>query len=226
MREYTIGRRTDSTTGRPTGGPNARTTATALVGAALALATGWLLYRRLNRDSERSRSDDESSVPGSIEIRRATTVAGSADDLYEFWRDPERLSRVAGPFAEVTAAGDERHHWTLAAPLGRTVEWETELLADRPGEGIHWQSAEGALVPHEAMVHFRPAPADRGTEVTLELRLEPPGGSVGAKALNLLGVVPETLASKALYRFKSLAETGEIPTLERNSSARGRGDWV
>jgi hypothetical protein len=39
-----------------------------------------------------------------------------------------------------------------------------------------------------------------------------------------LGFVPRTITGEALDRFKSLAETGEIPTLERNSSARGSGD--
>ncbi|WP_162224197.1 SRPBCC family protein [Halorussus salinus] len=234
MRQYTTerrtgnrtGRETDDATGSETGGANARTGAATLVGGALALVAGWLVYRRLNRESRGSRSDDEESAPERITIRRAVTVGAPADDLYEFWRDPERLTRIAGEVAEVAAAGDERHRWTLAAPLGLTVGWETEILEDRPGEVLRWRSEAGALVPHEASVRFRPAPADRGTEVTLELLVDPPGGSAGAKALDLLGVVPETLASKALYRFKSLAETGEIPTLERNPSARGRGDWV
>jgi hypothetical protein len=33
-------------------------------------------------------------------------------------------------------------------------------------------------------------------------------------------VVPRTIATQALRRFKSLVETGEIPTLEHNPSAR------
>jgi hypothetical protein len=41
-----------------------------------------------------------------------------------------------------------------------------------------------------------------------------------------LGVVPDALASKALHRFKSLVETGEVPTLEANPSARGKGDLL
>jgi hypothetical protein len=41
-----------------------------------------------------------------------------------------------------------------------------------------------------------------------------------------LGTVPATLAEKALDRFKSLAETGEVLTVERNSSARGSGDRI
>ena len=39
-----------------------------------------------------------------------------------------------------------------------------------------------------------------------------------------LGVVPESLAGTVLDRFKRLAETGEIPSLETNPSGRGKGD--
>jgi hypothetical protein len=39
-----------------------------------------------------------------------------------------------------------------------------------------------------------------------------------------LDLVPNAAAGKALRRFKSLVETGEMPTLEGNPSARGSGD--
>jgi hypothetical protein len=39
----------------------------------------------------------------------------------------------------------------------------------------------------------------------------------------LLGPAPKLLLQKALRRFKSLAETGEIPTLQRNPAARDGG---
>jgi hypothetical protein len=66
-------------------------------------------------------------------------------------------------------------------------------------------------------VRFRPAPQGRGTEVLL--RLDAPAGGT-------LGFVPSAVAGKALRNFKSLVETGEIPTLKRNPSGRGRGDTV
>jgi uncharacterized membrane protein len=229
---------TQNATETATGSRSARTIAAALggtlvaigvrrrslVGTAMALAGGWLLYRTFGRDGRPSRSDEESETQTPTRVGRTVTVGGSADELYEFWRDPQNLTRVVGSFADVTSAGEDRHRWTVAAPLGRTLDWETEILDDRPGELLRWPSAESAPVFAEWSVRFRPAPADRGTEVTLELRLDPPGGPAGSAAMNLLGIVPETLASEALHRFKSLAETGEIATLERNPSGRGQGD--
>ncbi|MFC4448254.1 SRPBCC family protein [Halorussus aquaticus] len=208
-----------------------------LGGAALALAGGWLLYRGVGgraRPSESKgatpRSEDRATETGTTSeataVERSVTVRESPEDLYRFWRDSDLLTRIVGGFAEVSPAGEDRHRWVVSTPFGGSIEWETEVVEDRPGEFLRWKSTEGAPVPNEGSVRFRPAPADRGTEVTLTLRFDPPGGRVGRSAMNLLGVVPEALASKMLSRFKSLAETGEIPTLERNPSARGSGDWV
>lgn len=52
-------------------------------------------------------------------------------------------------------------------------------------------------------------------------RFDPPGGALGEGLLQLLGTTPLNLvADNALRRFKSLVETGEIPTTERQPAAR------
>jgi hypothetical protein len=38
----------------------------------------------------------------------------------------------------------------------------------------------------------------------------------------MIGIVPDILAMKALRRFKSFAETGEVPNTEHNPSARAK----
>jgi len=219
-----------------------------LGGVATAIAGGWLFYRGA-RGRDRTRSSPTSDAtsgatdrteahtearteePASKQteeptVEQSITVGKPADELYDRWRDPEQLNRVLGDSVEVTPENEDHQRWTVEGPLGRSVEWETRTVEDRPGELLRWESVEGSRVASESSVHFRPAPGDRGTEVTLRLRVDPPGGRVGETAMTLLGVVPETLASRALDRLKSLAETGEIPTLDRNPSGRGRGDVV
>ncbi|ELY40118.1 SRPBCC family protein [Natronorubrum tibetense] len=58
----------------------------------------------------------------------------------------------------------------------------------------------------------------------LDIRYDSPGGALSDGAMQRLGVVPESLAGTVLDRFKRLAETGEIPSLETNPSGRGKGD--
>lgn len=196
-----------------------------LTGAAMALGGGWLAYRGMRAGA--SAPGSEAVEPSeAVEVEDSITVGASADELYEVWRDPEQFARVMGHFAEVSPSDGDRQRWVVRGPLPRSVSWETRIAEDRPGELVRWESVAGAPLPNEGSVRFEPAPADRGTEVTLRVRFDPPGGSLGSAAMSLLGVVPETLASQALGRLKSLVEAGEIPTLEANPSGRGKGDLV
>ena len=207
-----------------------------LGGTAAALAGGWLLYRGLGGGDSPDRpsasdpvTDSDRPSPATseaTETERSVTVGKPADDLYERWRDPETMTRLFSGFADVTAPSEDRWHWTVRTPLGASVTWDTRFVEERPGEVLRWTSTAGAAVSTEGSVHFRPAPGDRGTEVTFRFRFDPPGGAVGDAVAKRLDVVPDALAGQVLDRFKSLVETDEIPTLEKNPSARGAGDWL
>lgn len=199
----------------------------------MALAGGWLLARALRDDGriERALRPRARTVGGRTDrpgpsVSRSITVGRPADELYEVWRDPDQFSEVVGRFAEVTALDEDRLHWTVRGPRGRDVSWETRVVDEEPGEYLRWEASEDATLPNEGTVRFRPAPGDRGTEVTLSVDFDPPGGALGDAALQRLDVVPEALAGTALRRFKALVESGEIPTLEGNPSARGSGDLL
>jgi uncharacterized membrane protein len=193
----------------------------ALALGALAGVTAIELMRgQFDRRKAGSKRQGRAAV-GEPEVERSITIGKSADELYERWRDPNTLSRIMADFATVHANGDGRMHWNVEGSLGRAYEWETETAEDRPGEGFGWRSLPDAVIPNEGSVRFRQAPADRGTVATLRLRFDPPGGALGDVAVDLLGTTPLNLAvDGALRRFKSLTETGEIPTTERQPAAR------
>ncbi|SFC62607.1 Uncharacterized membrane protein [Halobiforma haloterrestris] len=205
--------------------------ATAAVGGAL-VARGLTghsrLYRLLDADAgsmEAIPIVDEGQAPT---VERSIIVGRPAEELAEYWRDPGHLDRIAGRFADVSGdpAAEERHHWRADAPLGRSLEWEALLVEDEPGDRLRWQSLEGAPIGYECTISFEPAPGDRGTLVDLEVEYDPPGGALGDAVLSRFGTPVELVAGESLRRFKSLAETGEIPSTEANPSGRGRGDLV
>lgn len=156
------------------------------------------------------------------EVQRSITIGRSRAELYRLFRDPGVVSQVMGHFAQVTGSGD-RKHWRVEAPLGKTLEWEERLVEDRPSEFLKWESLPGADVPTDGWIRFTEAPAGWGTEVTLSFRFTPPGGAAARSMVRLFGLVPHALTMKALRRFKSLAETGEIPTTDSNPAARHGG---
>lgn len=205
-----------------------------LGGTAVALAGGGLLYRGLRghchlydalgiNTAQPAANQQTGASTDAPEVARSITVDKPAEELYRLWREPETLSRIMGDFAEATQAGEDRQHWTVRMPRGRSLAWDSQVVEDRPGEFLRWQSLEGTSLPNEGSVRFGPAPGNRGTQVMFRMRFDPPGGAIGKWAVKLLGMAPRALATKALYRFKNLAETGEIPTLKRNPAARDGG---
>lgn len=131
---------------------------------------------------------------GDADARRVLTIGCDADTLRDLWGDPVRLARV------------------LAEPYtGDPSTWTVDEVAVVDGV-VRFRARSGQEQPLTASgeVTFRPAPQDLGSEVTLELELDGPDLAAGAAA------------HKALRRAKALAETGEVPTLAHNPSARHR----
>jgi uncharacterized membrane protein len=129
-----------------------------------------------------------------------------------------------GHFARVEGQGAGRFLWTVSLPGGRELSWTTRVTTEVPGQLIAWRTEPDAPFAHEGSVRFRKAPSDLGTEVTLSMTLGAEGGVLGSALRALTGkwlrAVPRTLEESILRRCKSLCETGEIPTLERNPAAR------
>lgn len=163
----------------------------------------------------RIRSSDETP-----EIERSITIEKPRDDLYRCWREPRRLSQIMSGVVEIAEESEGRTRWTVEGPFNQRLGWDMRVVEESPGEMIHWKSLKGALLPCECWVRFRRAPRDWGTEVTLQVRFEPPGGRTGNRVVKRLGFVPRLQLEKMLRRFKSVVETGEFPTLVHNPSAR------
>lgn len=145
-----------------------------------------------------------------VRAAAAATISRSPEEVYQFWRRLENLPRFMAHLESVRVTDDRRSHWKAKAPAGAIVEWDAEITEDRPNELIAWRSAEGADVPNFGSVRFTPAPGDRGTEVRVELRYDPPGGVVGATIAKLFGEEPGEQARGDLRRFKQVMETGEV----------------
>ncbi|WP_324661678.1 SRPBCC family protein [Haloarcula sediminis] len=200
-------------------------------GAATALGGGALVFSALGGVSRVKRAftdgtDSERAAPRETAVRRSITVDGTPDEVYDRWRDPGTFSEILGHFADVSPVDRDRFRWTVHGPYGQNIGWETSVVADEPGEVVRWETPTDAVLPNEGAVRFEEAPGDRGTVVTLSVAFDPPGGTLGSAALEQFDIAPEALVGAALDRFKSLVETGEVPTLDRNPSGRGSGETV
>ncbi len=147
---------------------------------------------------------------GALRVRRRITVNRPADALYRFWRDFSNAPRFMERVEVVQATGERRTHWRARGPAGVIVEWDAEVTDERPNELIAWRSTDDARFQHSGGVRFEPAPAGRGTVVTVEMEYSPPGGALTATAAKLIGYAPEQQVQEDLRRFKQLMETGLV----------------
>jgi uncharacterized membrane protein len=156
------------------------------------------------------------------EVRCVLPIARDPMELHRLWLDPDAQRQVMAELAEVTASGD-LWHWKAHAKVIGDREWDSRIVADEPGRRIGWRAVEGAELPNEGEVAFGPARGEWGTEVRLTWRFDPPGGVFGELVARLTHA-PDMLGALVLRRFKSLAETGEVPTLAHNPTTRDDPD--
>jgi uncharacterized membrane protein len=147
---------------------------------------------------------------GPIEVRKSITIKRAPEEVYRFWHDFQNLPRFMRHLESVQVIDERRSHWKARGPAGKTVEWDAEIVDDRPNELIAWRSLEGADVSNSGSVRFVKAPGGRGTEVHVQLNYNPPGGAIGAKLAKLLGHEPGQQVGIDLLHLKQLMETGEI----------------
>ena len=159
---------------------------------------------------------------GALQVRRAITIGKSPEELYRFWRNFENLPRFMTHLQSVQAIDQRRSHWIVKGPAGTTVEWDAEIVEDRPNELIRWRSLPGADVENSGVVTFAPATGNRGSVVAVEFEYRPLAGVFGATVAKLFGQAPQKQVPVDLMRLRQILETGVIQSTEGQPSGRAR----
>lgn len=144
-----------------------------------------------------------------VSVRQAVTVQKTPEEAYAFFRRLENLPQFMWHLDAVVEEGD-RSRWRAKGPLGTHIEWEAEIVEDRPGDCIAWRSLPGADVANWGRVVFQPAAGRQGTEIRVELSYDPPAGAIGTSIAKLFGHEPSQQVSADLRRLKQVLETGEV----------------
>ena len=161
-------------------------------------------------------------VARDVHVETSIMIDKSPQELYSFWRDFKNLPLFMKHLESVTIMEDGRTHWVAKGVGGISdskVEWDAEIYNEIENEMIAWRSIENADVVNAGSVRFQAAPTGHGTYVRVTLNYNPPG-SVGASLAKLVGTEPGQLIKEELRRFKQLMETGEIATIDGQTSGR------
>jgi uncharacterized membrane protein len=79
-------------------------------------------------------------------------------------------------------------------------------------------SLPGSTIDNAGEIRFKDAPRNEGTEIHAYISYRLPAGDVGSVAAKLFSPMVESMIREDLRRFKSLMETGELPTSASGTS--------
>lgn len=174
-----------------------------------------LLYDAL--DTGTAGDDEEERLAAGahddVSLEAVLTIGRAPDEVYAFFRRLENAPRFLASIESVEVLDERRSRWRARMPAGQALEWDAEILEDRPGELIAWRSLPGFPVQHAGAVRFLEAPGDRGTEVRLAIDYRPPGAPLGRALARLLGSATEYVAEEDLRRLQQILEAGEVATV-------------
>jgi uncharacterized membrane protein len=195
------------------------------------LAGGYLLYRGLSGNcpvyqmlgastSESNAKKTAVTAGHGTRVDHAVIVMKPVAEVYRFWRDFENLPRFMAHLLDVDTTTDGKSHWVARGSFNVRVEWDAELVNDKPNQMIAWRSLKGSDVDCAGSVHFTELPHGRGTRVHVELKYDPPGGQVTTAITSLIGKSPNAQIRADLRRFKQLLEAGEVPSIKGQPHGR------
>jgi uncharacterized membrane protein len=140
------------------------------------------------------------------EVRETIDVKASPDEAYRVWSRIEGLPRFMQNVREVRRTSANTWHWTVAGPLGQSVEWEALVTADVPGKVIAWRSTT-AGVDNRGEVRFERTAG--GTRVLATMRIALPAGPIGSLVARITKSDPRRMVRQDLRRFKRLLEASQ-----------------
>ena len=155
--------------------------------------------------------DSSSAAAKPIFVEHSVVIDRPAQDVYTYWRKLENLPQIMSHLESVTELDSRRSRWVAKAPLGTNVEWEAEIVNDKPGERIGWHSLPGATVDNAGSVQFESIEGGK-TRVHVALSYRPPAGALGAAVAKLFGEEPGQQIAEDLQRFKAAFEGGTSAT--------------
>lgn len=202
-----------------------------VLGAVMGLAAAELVVRGLTGHSPlyRALGVDTTIQPGDLTERgvwigKIITISRPVGELYSFWRNFSNFPRFIEHLDSITEIGDRRTRWVAKGPLGMKIEWDAEVIEEIPNERLIWRSIPGSGLTSAGHVSFRPLPDGQGTEVSVVMGYVPPGGPLGERIAETLGVSADALVAEGLASFKHLMETGEMPTKKKSPQGTGKDD--
>lgn len=146
-------------------------------------------------------------------FQKTITVNRPVAEVYSFWRNPGNAGLLVKNLSVAASHSEKISHWSVKLNSG-VLEWEAETVEARENESIAWRSLPGWDLDYSGSVSLCQAAGNRGTIVKFALEYAHLEKKTTAILGRAFGKDARSILETELYRFKSLLETGEIPTTQ------------
>lgn len=155
---------------------------------------------------------------GKLWVRATARIEADPEKLYHLWRNVETAPLWQEQIVDVRKTGEKTSHWVMRSG-DKTIEWDSEIVADEIGRRIAWRST-GGQSENAGEVVFETDANNRGTIVIVLQEFR--AGKIASAWETLAGRNPRQAVIENLRHFKALAEAGEIPRTDgQPHGARG-----
>lgn len=153
----------------------------------------------------------------------AVTILASPQNLYTFWLNPQNFVAFTEQLESVVRVSETKSHWKWKALRGnKTLEWDSEIVEQKPYSLIAWRSTHVSEIQLSGRVEFIPLDYNRGTVVRVRIAFDVPGGKFTEFVEKTLGESPHRNLKMNLVKLRELFEAGEIPRVEGQSAGANR----
>jgi uncharacterized membrane protein len=154
-------------------------------------------------------TNEKISTGKALNLRVSMVVNKPRHEVYSAWRNLSNLPIFMEHLVSVNEEDEVHSDWEMKIPggLGK-LRWKAEIVKERLGEMIAWQSIEGSEIRNSGKVGFRDALGGEGTMVDVVLTYHAPMGVVGEKLGQLFNPMFKKLIVQDIKNFKNFVEIG------------------
>ncbi len=138
-----------------------------------------------------------------IRLEKSVQIGRRVNEVFDAWRDFDRLPRVSDNIASIRHFGSHSH-WSVNLG-GRIVEWEARTEQFIPNQAIGWKSLTGPK--HTGRITFSPLGDDTVVHVTMNY--VPPTRLLRPMMASMAGHL-EGVIEKVLRDFKASVESRPV----------------
>ena len=166
--------------------------------------------------SEVYHSIEKVAAGRSLNIRVSMVVNKPREEVYAMWRNLSNLPLFMKHLVRVEEQDELFSNWVMEIPgkVG-TLQWHAEIVKERYGEMIAWQSLPGSSIDNAGKVGFRDSLGGQGTTVDVILTYHAPLGKAGEQVARIFTPVFKRMLEEEIRGFKDFVETHQTILIPR-----------